>query len=139
MAKVSKLTMEEQVAIHAETINHPLIDGVEVLRHLIKSSSSLVGEQVKWNSLSYFIKAELKPFNAKEYKSDIVVINLVKPAYILLVFPTGSLIDDVTGLLEGDFPDTRKVIKFSSLEEINLKADNLQLVIQKWIQHALET
>ena len=138
MAKVSKLTMAEQVVIHAESINHPLKDGVEFLRHLIRSSSSLVGEQVKWNSLSYFIKTELKPFNAKEYKSDIVVINLVKPAYILLVFPTGSLIDDVTGLLEGDFPDTRKVIKFSSLDEINLKADDLKLVIQKWIQQALE-
>ena len=72
MTKVSKLSMEEQVALHAESVSHPLKNGVEVLRHLIKSSSSLVGEQVKWNSLSYFIKAELKPFNAKEYKSDIV-------------------------------------------------------------------
>jgi hypothetical protein len=138
MNKPSKLTIEEQVEFHAESINHPLKEGVEVLRQLIKSSSPLVGEQVKWNSLSYFIKADLKPFNAKEYKSDIVVINLVKPAYILLVFPTGSMIEDLTGLLGGNFPDTRKTIKFNSLDEIYLKADDLKLVIQQWIQKALE-
>lgn len=138
MAKVSKLTIEEQVALHAESIDHPLKEEVEVLRNIILSSSSLVGEQVKWNSLSYYIKTELKPFNAKEYKSDIVVINLVKPTHILLVFPTGSLIDDENGLLEGDFSDTRKIIKFNSLDEINLKADDLKLIIQQWIQKALE-
>lgn len=139
MAKVSKLTIEEQVALHAESIDLPLKEEVEVLRNIILSSSPLVGEQVKWNSLSYFIKADLKPFNAKEYKSDIVVINLVKPVHILLVFPTGSLIEDLTGLLEGNFPDTRKTIKFNSLDEIYLKADDLKLVIQQWIQKALAT
>jgi hypothetical protein len=48
------------------------------------------------------------------------------------------LIDDKSGLLEGDFPDTRKIVKCNSLDEINLKADDLKLVIQKWIQQALE-
>ena len=69
----------------------------------------------------------------EEYKRDIVVFNLSKKDYVLLVFPTGSSIQDNSGLLEGKFADTRKTAKFSSLEELNQRAIDLKTVLKSWL------
>ncbi len=59
-----------------------------------------------------------------------------KPDYVLLVFPTGATIPDSTGLLEGNFPDGRKVIKVASPEEVKKKEKDLQAVIAEWLKIA---
>ncbi len=61
-------------------------------------------------------------------------MNLHKKDIVLLVFPTGARITDDTGLLEGDFPDGRKVAKFSSISDVQLKEDALNSVLIKWLQ-----
>src|SRR5688572_2567703 len=132
MAKAKKLSDEEQVAEYFENLNYPLANAVTALRKIILTTDKEIGEQVKWNSLAFYYTGEMKPFDPKEYKRDIVVFNLHKKEYILLVFPTGALIKDKTGLLEGKFPDTRKVIKFSNLDEVKNKEKDLQAVIKEW-------
>ena len=105
---------------------------VEEVRQIILNSSEMIGEQIKWNSPSFFYTGEMKPFNPKEYKRDIVVMNLRKDR-VLLVFPTGAAIDDTSGLLEGTYQDGRRTVLFDNLDEVKEKASDMQLIILKWI------
>ena len=75
----------------------------------------------------------MKAFDPKEYKRDIVVYNLRKKEYVLLVFPTGAIVNDTSGLLQGQFPDERKTARFSSLQDVADRAKDLQAVIKKWL------
>ncbi|MBK6622365.1 MAG: hypothetical protein IPG32_16365 [Saprospirales bacterium] len=52
---------------------------------------------------------------------------------MLLVFPTGATINDPTGLLEGKFTDGRKTAKFSTLDEVSNRRQDLQTVIKLWL------
>ncbi len=136
MTKKIKPTDEEQVLDYWLKLDHPLKPVVEALRKIILASHSEIGEQIKWNSPSFYYKGEMKPFDPKEYKRDIVVFNLHKKDRVLLVFPTGAKINDRTGLLEGKFPDGRKTTTFSSLDEVKSRENDLRAVILEWIRLA---
>ena len=134
MAKAEKLTNEEQVAEYFKTLDHPLREVIEALRNVILAADDEVGEQIKWNSPSFYYTGEMKPFDPKEYKRDIVVFNLHKKDSVLLVFPTGAIVDDKTGLLEGKFTDGRKTVRFSTLDEVKNREKDLQKVIKDWLK-----
>ncbi|WEK18127.1 MAG: DUF1801 domain-containing protein [Candidatus Pedobacter colombiensis] len=121
------------VSEYLQNLDHPLKNLVEELRQLILATHKEIGEQIKWNSPSFYYTGEMKPFDPKTYKRDIVVLNLHKKDQVLLVFPTGASIDDQTGLLEGKFSDTRKVIPFKTMKEIHDKKGDLQTVIKQWL------
>ena len=76
----------------------------------------------------------MRDFDPKEYKRDIVVVNLHKKDVVLLVFPTGAKVTDTSGLLEGDYPDGRKVAKFTSVSEVSYKEEALKSVLAKWLE-----
>ncbi len=133
MPKTSRLNPEELVADYFNKLNHPLKEVVETLRKIILSVDSEIAEQIKWNSPAYYYTGEMKPFDPKEYKRDIIVFNLHKKEHILLVFPTGARISDPSGLLEGNFTDGRKVAKFVSPEEVNSRGEDLKNVIRLWL------
>ena len=134
MAKASKPSMEEQVATFYHTNDHPLKDVIASLRKIILGSSHEIAEQIKWNSPAFYFTGEMREFDPKEYKRDIVVINLHKKDVVLLVFPTGAKVTDTSGLLEGDYPDGRKVAKFTSVSEVQSKEEALKSVLTKWLE-----
>lgn len=105
---------------------------IEAIRQLILSTDPEVGEQIKWNSPSFFYQGEMKAFNAKEYKRDIVVVNIRK-GIALLVFPTGAIIEDQTGFLEGEYTDGRRLASFKNMKDIEDKGPALQQVIRQWL------
>jgi hypothetical protein len=105
---------------------------VEEVRQIILRSSDMIGEQIKWNSPSFFYTGEMKPFNPKEYKRDIAVMNL-RNGRVLLVMPTGASLNDTSGFLEGTYTDGRRTIMFSNLDDVKTKASDLQVVLSKWI------
>ncbi|MBI3259496.1 MAG: DUF1801 domain-containing protein [Ignavibacteriae bacterium] len=133
MAKKTKLTNEEQVTDYLLNLEHPLKPLVEFLREVILTSDNKIEEQIKWNSPSFYYSGEMQPFDPKEYKRDIVVFNLHKKDVVLLVFPTGSKINDQTGLLEGKYPDGRRIATFSSMDDAIDRKDDLQAVLKEWI------
>jgi len=106
---------------------------IETIRQVILSTDKKIAEQIKWNSPSFFYSGEMKPFDPKEYKRDIIVLN-VRKGIALLVFPTGAIINDKTGLLEGDYKDGRRLVTFKSIEEVQAKSKNLQKVIKQWLK-----
>lgn len=105
---------------------------IETIRQFILNTDNAVGEQIKWNSPSFFYQGEMKPFNPKEYKRDIVVLNIRKGT-ALPVFPTGATIKDTSGILEGNYEDGRRMVTLKNMEEVKTKGKNLQKLIQEWL------
>ncbi|WP_165939983.1 DUF1801 domain-containing protein [Dyadobacter psychrotolerans] len=131
-AKSSKLSDEDQVSAHIQKLDPKIAETVEYIRKVILSADKEIAEQIKWNSPSFYYTGEMKPFDPKEYKRDIVVLNLNK-GKILLVFPSGAKVNDKSGFLEGDYKDGRRLVHFKDIDDVKSKEKNLQQVIKEWI------
>jgi hypothetical protein len=133
MVKPQKISSSAQVEKYFRDLEHPLIEVVAALRRIILAAHPEISEQIKWNSPSFYFNGVMKPFDPKEYKRDIVVFNLRRKDMILLVFPTGARVNDITGLLEGNYKDCRKIAVFSSISQVNVREKDIQSVVLNWI------
>lgn len=133
MTKSKNINITDQVTAFIKTLEPGLAEVVQSLREIILSVDPSLGEQIKWNSPSFFYTGVMKPFNPKEYKRDLVVIN-VHRGKALLVFPTGASINDKNGVLEGDYKDGRRMINIIDLKDLAAKKQSLQLVIREWLK-----
>ena len=131
MAK-SKLSDKEQVEEHIARLDSTLKPTIEYLRQIILATDSEIDERIKWNNPSMYYAGEMKPFDPKEYKREIVVFNLHK-GRIMLVFPSGAKVNDTSGLLEGKFTDGRKIVTFKDIDDVKAKEKDLQQVIKIWL------
>ena len=126
----AKLNDSEEVKILISNLNDDVKEIVEAIRNIILSTDAQISEQVKWNSPSFYFTGEMKVFDAKEYKRDIVVCNLHR-GKILLVFPTGAKVkDELNGK---DYPDGRKIITITNLADVETKTKALQQLIIQWL------
>lgn len=132
MAQTAKLTDEEQVTAHIQKLEPNLREIIQELRRIILAADKEVGERIKWNNPSFYYTGEMKPFDPKEYKREIIVFNLFK-GRAMLVFPSGAQINDTTGFLDGDYKDGRRVHVFKDMDEVQSKAAILQDIIRKWL------
>ena len=130
--KKIKLSASEMVTEHIQKLGKPYSDTIETIRQIILSVDKEIGEQIKWNSPSFFYKGVMKTFDPKEYKRDIVVVNFRKNK-ILLVFPTGAIINNKSGLLEGDYKDGRRLVNFTDLNDVKAKEKALKNVLRQWL------
>ena len=133
MAEPKFISSPEKVSAHISQLEPPIAETIQTIRQIILDAHSQIGEHIKWNSPAFFYSGAMKPFNPKEYKRDIIVINHHKEK-ILLVWPTGDTIKDTTGLLEGKYTDGRRLITFKDLDDVKTKKKALQQVIQQWIE-----
>jgi hypothetical protein len=132
MAKI-KLTDQEQVTEHIQKFDPIIKDTIEALRKIILSTDSNIGEHIKWNNPSFYYTGPMAPFDPKEYKRDIIVMNLLKNR-IMLVFPSGAKINYTSGLLEGDYKDGRRTVVFKDMDDMRTKEKTLQDVIKTWLK-----
>ncbi len=130
---MAKISDKEQVSEHIAKLDPQFGKIVETIRQIILSTDPEIGERIKWNNPSYYYTGEMKPFDPKEYKREIVVFNLHKNR-IMLVFPSGAKVNDTSGLLEGDYKDGRRLITFKDLEDVKTKEKTLQTIIKEWIK-----
>ncbi|MGB3074126.1 MAG: DUF1801 domain-containing protein [Chitinophagales bacterium] len=133
MKKENKLTDHEQVTELIQKLDPSLSDLAETVRQIILNTHNEIGEQIKWNSPAFYYTGEMKPFDPREYKRDIAVMNLRKNK-LLLVFPSGAIINDLTGILEGDYTDGRRLVNFSDLKDVKAKEKALRRVLKEWIK-----
>ena len=133
MAKTTKLTDSEQVTEHIKKLGPGLGKIIQTLREIILDTDKEIGERIKWNNPSFYYTGEMKPFDPKEYKREIIVFNLHK-GRILLVFPSGAKINDKSGLLQGDYTDGRRITIFKDMEDVKSKEKLLQKVIKDWLK-----
>ena len=133
MAKSIKLSDQEQVTQHIKKLDASIRPVIEYLRQTILATDKEIGERIKWNNPSFYYTGEMKPFDPKEYKRDIIVMNLYK-GRIMLVFPSGAKVKETSGLLEGDYKDGRRTIVFSDLADVKSKEKAMQGIIKNWLK-----
>ncbi|KUJ61972.1 hypothetical protein AR687_10465 [Flavobacteriaceae bacterium CRH] len=129
---MEKQSDSELVTALVEKLDAENKSTVAFLRQLILDTDKEISEQVKWNSPSFYFSGEMKAFNPKEYKRDILVINIHRGS-ILLVFPTGATISDIEELKAVNYPDGRKIIKIAGLDDAKIKQKSLQATILEWL------
>ncbi len=129
----TKPTDQEQVTEHIKKLGAPIAEIVEKLRQIILNTDNEIGERIKWNNPSFYYTGEMKAFDPKEYKRDLIVMNLHK-GRIMLVFPSGAKVNDPSGLLEGDYKDGRRLVIFKDLNEVKAKQKNLEKIIKDWLK-----
>jgi hypothetical protein len=133
MAKSIKLTDPQLVTEHIKNLEPGLGKIVQTLRKIILSTDKEIGERIKWNNPSFYYTGEMKLFDPKEYKREIIVFNLFK-GRIMLVFPSGAKVNDRSGLLGGDYKDGRRITIFKDMEDVRSKEKALQAVIKEWLR-----
>jgi hypothetical protein len=133
MAISKKLSDQEQVSEHIAKLEPGLRKIIEAIRKIILTTNNNIGERIKWNNPSFYYTGEMKPFDPKEYKREIVVFNLHKDR-IMLVFPSGAKVKDDSGLLEGDYKDGRRIAILKDMDDVKAKEKPLQQVIRKWLE-----
>ena len=133
MAKATKLTDSEQVTEHINKLEPGLGKIIQALRKIILSTDKEIGERIKWNNPSFYYTGEMKPFDPKEYKREIIVFNLYK-GRIMLVFPSGAKVNDKSGLLQGEYKDGRRITIFKDMEDVRSKEKLLQTAIKEWLR-----
>ena len=133
MSTSTKLSDQEQVSEHIAKLEPEFGKIIEAIRQIILSTSSEIGERIKWNNPSFYYTGEMKPFDPKEYKRDIIVLNLHKNR-IMLVFPSGAKVNDTSGLLEGNYSDGRKLAIFKDMKDVKSKEQLLQNIIKIWLK-----
>jgi hypothetical protein len=131
MAKQTPQSNAELVTAYIQNLDAPVTGIVETIRQIVLSTDPEIGEEIKWNAPSFLYTGEMKPFNPKEYKRYIMVMNLHKR--ILLVFPSGAKVNDTSGLLEGDYADGRRLIYIKSMDDLKSKEAGIRKVIKDWL------
>jgi len=129
----TKLSDQEQVTEHIQQLEPSVGQVVETLRQIILSTDPEIGERIKWNNPSFYYTGEMLEFDPKEYKRDLIVMNLHK-GRIMLVLPSGAKVNDQSGLLEGDYKDGRRIAVFKDLEDVQAKQGALQKIILDWLK-----
>lgn len=132
MAK-PKLTDQEEVTAHIQKLEPALREIIQELRQIILAADTEVGERIKWNNPSFYYTGDMKPFDPKEYKREIIVFNLFK-GRIMLVFPSGAKVNDTTGFLEGNYKDGRRTHVFKEMADVKANEKMLQQIVQQWLK-----
>ena len=110
-----------EVDSYLQKKGHPLTPEIQKVREIILSADGKVEECIKWSSPTFMYKGNIASFfmNAKNHVS--------------LMFHKGALINDTSGLLQGDAKEGRTA-RFDDLDDIEKKKIALQSVIKTWIQ-----
>ena len=133
MTKAPKLSDTEQVTQHIKKLDPAISKTIEAIRKIILSTDAAISEHIKWNNPSFYYNREMKHFDPKEYKRDLIVMNLHK-GRIMLVFPSGAKVKDSTGFLTGDYKDGRRLTLFADMKEVKSKEKSLQKIIKDWLK-----
>lgn len=105
---------------------------VEMICRIIKKTSPLLEEHIKWNAPSYMLDGE-----------DRVTLNTHYPDKIVVVIHMGAtrkedkkakpILDDESGMITWS-SDIRGAISFTSSEDIENKRDAFVSILQRWLE-----
>ena len=129
----TKPSEPDKVDAYMKSLKHPLAGVAKALREIILKTDPEIGEEIKWNVPAFFYTGEMPSFNPKEYKRHIVVFNFYKQDCIRLVFPSGARVKDKSGLLEGGYPDGRRLALFHDIGQVESRKAALQRLVKKWL------
>lgn len=118
---VPRKTNTEEVNEFMENLDHPFKAEVQAVREIILNVNNQITEEVKWKAPSF------------SYKGYMVTFNLWAKQHVHLVFHNGAILDHSSGLLEGSYPD-RRMVYFTSMEDVMTKKSALEGLIREWVE-----
>lgn len=111
----------EKVNEFMNSLEHPFKKEVQAVRDIIINVDEKITEEIKWAAPSF------------SYKGYMATFNLWAKKQVHLVFHNGAILKDRSGLLEGDYVD-RRMVYFSSMEDVNAKRPALENAVRKWVK-----
>ncbi len=111
----------EKVTAFINKLDNPLKDEINAVRDIILEASDKIIEDIKWSAPSFGYIDNMATFNPRAKK------------FVNLTFHKGALIDDTSGLLEGDKKEAR-VARFNDMDDVMKKKEALQEVVRKWVK-----
>jgi hypothetical protein len=131
----TKASEPEAVDAFLKRLKHPLIGLVKALRRTILAAAPDIGEEIKWNAPAFFFTGPMKPFDPREYKRHLVVLNFYRKDSIRLVFWHGDRAKDKSGFLTGEYPDGRRLATLASAKELTSRKKALVAALKAQLEH----
>ena len=116
--KQSKPTDEDAVKSWLDKLDAATRKQIDAVRKIIKSSSPLLNERIKWNAPSYYYKGDIVTFGPSRKKDQ-----------VLLVFHHPNIVKIKSALLEGNYKD-RRLVYFNSPTEITAGKKELGRIVK---------
>jgi len=110
----------EKVTEFIKKSDNPLKEEINAVRLIILNTSENMEEDIKWSAPSF------------AYIENMATINPRAKKFVNLTFHKGALINDTSGLLEGNQKEAR-VARFYNMEDVMNKKEALEIVVKKWI------
>jgi hypothetical protein len=104
-----------------ESYTNPQKPHVLAVRDLILGVDDRVTEAIKWKAPTFIYRGNIASFYPRATR------------HVSLMFHSGAILPDPTGLLEG-VGDTSRVAKFNGADDLAAKAVALQDLIRAWIR-----
>jgi hypothetical protein len=101
--------------------DNPQKELVQAVRTVILDTDERMAEAIKWQAPTFIYQGNMASFfpRAKQHAS--------------LMFHTGASLPDPTGLLEGG-GETGRMARFTSLDDLEAKAEGLRGLVRAWIE-----
>ena len=114
------MTKSGKVDEFLKVLDNPLVEEIKKVREIILQASAKIQEDIKWGAPSYAYKDNMATFNPRAKK------------FVNLIFHKGALLNDKTGLLEGDKKEAR-VARFYNMDDVEQKKEKLIAVLKAWV------
>ena len=124
-------SLNPEVNIFLDNLNHPLRFEIQQLREIILGSSEGLTENIKWNGPNYTFQ-----------EADRITMKIQPPKQIQLIFHRGAkkleqpkqkLIQTDSKLLVWKEND-RAIAGFKNMEDIKTAHEELKEIVMKWIE-----
>jgi len=102
---------------------YPLKAEVEGVRACVQARNPLITEEIKWNAPSFGYRGEY-----------LVTLNLADKKNLRLIFHNSLTPQVASEILEGNFPDGRRIVNIRSSAEFDAKKGELEIVIDMLIK-----
>ncbi len=119
---VVKKNRTEDVDEYMAKSDHPMKAEAEEIRRIIKGVDKGIIEEVKWNAPSFSYKDYLATFNLRDHTR------------VHLIFHAKRTPEVKSAILEGDYPDGRRMTYFADMKDVHAKQAELERVVKELIK-----
>ena len=114
---IEAMNINPAVDAYLEKKAHPLTPEIQRVREIILNAHPGIEETIKWSSPTFMYKGNMASYFMKAKK------------HVSLMFHKGAMIQEASGILEGDGKEGRSA-KFFSMEDIEAKKEELEKEIE---------
>jgi hypothetical protein len=124
--KPQDLNQTDKVNEYMAALDRPLKAEMEAVRAIIMNANANIGEHIKWNAPSFFVRGGLD-------KGGMATFNPRAKDHVHLVFHNAAVLNDDSGILEGDYVD-RRMIYFRDMKDVKAKKAALERIVNLWVE-----